>query len=68
LGGRSRHDGSFWRVDRGKAGQFVTEGMVTEKEVDAEEERSVVVVERRRLLLERKEDRLNAFDAANNTC
>jgi hypothetical protein len=42
--------------------------MVTEKEVDAEEEGSVVVVERRRLLLERKEDRLNAFDAANNIC
>jgi hypothetical protein len=42
--------------------------MVTEKEVNAEEEGSVVVVERRRLLLERKEDRLNAFDAANNTC
>ena len=42
--------------------------MVTEKEVDAEEEGSVVVMERRRLLLERKEDRLNAFDVANNTC
>ena len=39
-----------------------------EKEVDAEEEGSVIVIERRRLLLERKEDRLNAFDAANNTC
>jgi hypothetical protein len=46
----------------------VTEGIVTEKEVDAEEEGSVVVMERRRLLLERKEDRLNAFDVANNTC
>ena len=41
---------------------------MTEKEVDAEEEGSVMVVERRRLLLERKEDRLNAFDVANNIC
>jgi hypothetical protein len=46
----------------------VTKGIVTEKEVDTEEEESVVVVERRRLSLERKEDRLNVFDAANNTC
>ena len=66
--GRSRHDGSFSRVDRGKAGQFVTKGIVIEKEVNAEEEGSVIVIERRRLLLERKEDRLNVFDVANNTC
>jgi len=42
--------------------------MVTKKEVNAEEEGSVMVMEKRRLLLERKEDRLNAFDAVNNTC
>jgi hypothetical protein len=46
----------------------VTKGIVTEKEVDTEEEGSVIVIERRRLLLERKEDRLNAFDIVNNTC